>query len=187
MLRPAVAYEWLAGSSAVRGSWALLRRPLFLALLGGCMVSLVTSQRLTLRHVAGGAASGGILLLGQIVALALVCGRERRILYSRTVDLFFAGYGPWTLWILGFSSVWAFMSTRYAFTFGGPGSILPTAGLVGIWTLYINFRFFERVLGRSGAGAVWDVTRLWAVCFGAFISIFGWGALWPEYLRLIGR
>lgn len=187
MLRPTAAYQWLADLPAGKERWIALKRPLFMAFLVGCMVSLVTSQRLTLRHLAGGAVNASFLLLGQIVALAIVCGRDRRFSFSRTVDLFFAGYGPWILWILAFSSVWAFASTQHAFIFGGPGSILPTAGLATIWSLYIDYRFFQRVLQRSRARAVWDVMRLWAMCWSVSIVIFGWGALWSEHMRMIGR
>lgn len=187
MLRPSAAYAWLADSSASKEKWILARRPFFMALLIGCMVSLVTSQRLTLRHVVGGAVSGSLLLAWQITALAIVCGRERRKSFSRTVDCFFAGYGPWTLWILAFSTVWAFLSSPHAFVFGGAGSILPTAGIVAFWSLYIHFRFFERVMQRSRSAAAWDVMRLWAMCWSVFILNFGWGALWPEFLRITGR
>jgi hypothetical protein len=187
MMRPAAAYVWLADSPAAKEKWTWLRRPLFMALLIGCMVSLVTSQRLTLRHVAGGAVSGCLLLAWQITALTIVCGRERKQSFSRTVDFFFAGYGPWTLWILAFSAVWAFLSARHAFVFGGAGSILPTAGFVAFWSLYIHFRFFERVMQRSRLGAAWDVVRLCAMCWSVFILNFGWGALWPEFLRITGR
>jgi hypothetical protein len=187
MLRPAAAYQWLADSPDGKERWIAVRRPLFIAFLFGCMVSLVTSQRLTLRHVAGGGVNASFLLLGQIAALAIVCGRDRKISFSRTVDLFFAGYGPWTLWILVFSAVWAFTSTRHAFNFGGAGSILPTAGLVAIWSLYIDYRFFERVLQRSRARAVWDVMRLWAMCWSVSIVIFGWGTVWSEHMRMLDR
>jgi hypothetical protein len=187
MFRPAAAYQWLAGLPTGEDRWAAVKRPLFMAFLLGCMVSLVVSQRLTLRHVAGGAVNASLLLLGQIAALAVVCGRKRRLSFSRTIDLFFAGYGPWTLWILAFSAVWSFASTSRAFTLAGPGTILPTVVLVTIWSCAINYRFFERVLHRSRARAAWDVARLCAMSWCMCILIFGWGALLPELMRLLGR
>jgi len=110
MLHPAASYEQLAGVSASETRIAALRRPLFVAFLLGCMVSLIASQRLTFRHVAGGAISASCILVGQIAALAVLCGRERGLSFWRAIDLFFMGYGPWSLWILGVSAIWAFAS-----------------------------------------------------------------------------
>jgi hypothetical protein len=187
MFRPSAAYQWLADLPIVEDRWSAVKRPLFMALLLGCMVSLVVSQRLTLRHVAGGAVNASILLLGQIAALAIVCGRERRSSFPRTIELFFAGYGPWTLWILAFSAVWSFASTSRAFTLAGPGTMVPTAALVTVWSCYINYRFFERVFQRSRARAAWDVGRLFATSCCVCILIFGWGALWSEFTRMLSR
>src|SRR5580698_6798436 len=134
MFRPKAAYEWLADAPEGRKNWTAARRPVYFAFLLGCFVSLVASQRLTLRHVAGGAINGGLLLLAQIAALRIVCWRERKVSFSRLVDL-----------------------------------------------------FFEGVLRRSKAGAAWDALRIWAMCWFVCILIFGWGALWSEYLRIPGR
>jgi hypothetical protein len=187
MFRPAAAFEWLAALPAPKDSWDALRRPLFMAFWFGCMISLVTSQRLTMRHVTGGMTHASLLLLGQIAALAIVAGRERKISFPRTINIFFAGYGPWTLWIILFSSVWAFMSKGHAGRFAGPGSILPTAGLVALWSGYINFRFFERVLQRKRARAVWNVVQLAVMCWILCVLVFGYGVLWSECMRLLGR
>jgi hypothetical protein len=187
MFRPSAAYQCLAELPPGEGRWVALRRPLSIAILLGCMVSLVVSQRLTLRHVAGGAVNASLLLLGQIAALGIVRGRERKFSFSRTIDLFFASFGPWTLWILSFSAIWSFASTSRAFTLAGPGTMLPTALLAAIWSCSLNYRFFEHVLHRSRARAVWDVLRLSAMSSCMCILIFGWGALWPELMRLLGR
>ncbi len=153
----------------------------------GCMISLVTSQRLTMRHVVGGAIHASLLLLGQIAALAIVAGRERKISFTRTVDIFFAGYGPWMLWIIWLSSVWAFTSKDHAHRFAGVGSMMPTAAIVGLWSCYINFRFFERVLQRERARAARNVVQLAVMCWILCILIFGYGVLESELMRLLGR
>ena len=160
---------------------------MFVAFWFGCMISLVTSQRLTMRHVVGGVIHASFLLLGQIAALAIVAGRERKISFARMIDIFFAGYGPWTLWIILFSSVWAFTSKGHAEKFAGPGSILPTAGLVALWSCYINFHFFERVLQRRRDRAVWNVVQLAVMCWILCVLIFGYGVLGSEFMRLLGR
>jgi hypothetical protein len=187
MFSPTAGYQALAGRPADQGRWSALRRPLFVAFLLGCMVSLATSQCLTLRHVAGGAVSATFLLLGQIAALALVCHGQRRLSFSRVVDLFFMGYGPWSLWILCFSAAWAFVPPADAFAWVGMGAILPTAAAAAIWSCYIDFCFFRRVLQRTPAGAAWDLVRLWVITWSLSIVIFGGGPLWSEHMRMLGR
>lgn len=184
MLHPASAYSCLIRLPGGKGIWSVLRRPLFVAFLLGCMVSLVTSQRFTLRHVSGGAMSGCFILLGQIVALAIVCGRNRTIAFSQAIDLFFAGYGPWLLWILCFSAVWAFASPEQAFVWLGLRTILLSASLVALWSGYIDFYFFKRVLHRTSARAAWDLLRQRAISWSLAILIFGGGPLWPEIIRI---
>jgi hypothetical protein len=187
MWRPAVAYEQLAGLPASEGRIGALRRPLFVAFLFGCMVSLIASQRLTLRHVAGGAVSASCILVGQIAALAVVCGRQRVLSFSRAIDLFFMGYGPWSLWILGFSAVWAFASPMHAFVWAGLRTILPTASLVALWSGYIDFCFFRQVLQRRPGRAAWDLLLLWTISWSIAIAIFGGGPLWSECTRIFSR
>lgn len=187
MFRPKAAYDWLASLPDVSNWRSPLRRLVFIAFIIGCMVSLVTSQRLTMRLVAGGAFSGSLLLLAEVGVLAVVCGRSSRYSFCRLVDLFFAGFGPWIVWMLALSTAWAFLSTMHAFTFAGMGSIIPAAGMAMVWSCYINLRFFERVLGRSRKQALWDTFRLWAACCAICVAIFGYGALWSEHAKIFHR
>jgi hypothetical protein len=187
MLRPAAAYEKLARLPPTEAIGGALRRLLFVAFLLGCMVSLIASQRLTLRHVAGGAISASCILVGQIAALTVVCGRQRVLSFSRAIDLFFMGYGPWSLWILGFSAVWAFASPMQAFVWAGLRTILPTASLVALWSGYIDFCFFQHVLQRRPGRSAWDVLLLWAISCSISIAIFGGGPLWSECTRIFSR
>jgi hypothetical protein len=185
MLRPASAFRQLAGAHHGEGSLAALGRPLFFALVFGCMVSLVASQRLTVRHVAGGAVSGSLFLVCQVAALAAVCRRPRELPFLRTLDLFFMGYGPWALWMLGFSAVWAL--TPLASSWGGLPAIIATASVAAIWSGYIDFRFFEQALRRSPVRAVWDVVLFRAIAWSAGIVLFGGGSLLPEFAKVFSR
>ena len=192
MFHPSLAYEWLAEQPAVPGKWTALRRPLFFAFLLGCMVSLVASQRLTLRHVIGGAVSGACILLAQIFGLAIVRPREVRprdgtISLSRSIDLFFAGYGPWIMWILAFSTVWAFASTLHAFRWAGSRTIVTSFTLAALWSAYIDLCFFKRVFHRAPRRAVWDLLLQRVISWTLAILIFGEAPLLPEIIRRLGR
>ncbi len=191
MFHPSLAYDWLAEQPAVPGKWTTLRRPLFFALLLGCMVSLVASQRLTLRHVVGGAVGGSCVILAQILGLAIVRPREvrprdRTISLSRSIELFLAGYGPWMLWILAFSAVWAFASTLHAFRWAGSRTIATSFTMAAVWSAYIDFCFFKRVFRHAPGRAVWDLLLQRAISWTLSILIFGAAPLLPEIIRRLG-
>jgi hypothetical protein len=187
MLQPAAAYKWLAGLAAGRGKWIALRRPLFIAFLLGCMISLLTSQSLALRLVADGAINASFILLGQIFALAVVRGRERTVPFSRAIDLFFAGYGPWSLWILVYSALWAFASPLQASTWAGSRAMFWAAAPVALWSGYVDYCFFRCVLQRSPERAARALLLQWAISWSLTIWIFGGGPLWSEHMRMAGR
>jgi hypothetical protein len=187
MLQPAAAYKWLVGLPAGKGRWIALKRPLFVAFLLGCMISLVTSQSLALRVVADAAINASFILLAQIVALAVVRGRERTVLFSRAIDLFFAGYGPWALWILVYSALWAFASPLHASTWAGSRAMLSAAVPVALWSGYIDYCFFRFVLQRSPERAVRALLLQWLISWSLTIWIFGGGPLWSEHMRMLGK
>jgi hypothetical protein len=187
LLRPAAAYQRLLQSPEPAGAWQAVRRPLFFAFLLGCMVSLVTSRELTLRHVLAGTISGCIILLGQILAIAVIYRGGRNISFSRSLDLFFLGYGPWSLWILCFSAVWAFASPLTAFAWVGQRTILISALVPALWSGYIDFCFMKTVLHRSTGRAAWSLFLQRVISWTITILIFGGGAVAPEAVRIFGR
>jgi hypothetical protein len=184
MLHPTTAWQRLLQSPEKTGAWQAVRRPLFFAFLLGCMVSLVASRQLTLRHIVGGTISGCIIVLGQILALAIVYRRCQAISFSRALDLFFIGYGPWSLWILCFSSAWAFASPVNAFVWAGQRAILISAIVPAVWSGYIDFCFMKSVLHRSPRRAAWDLFLQRAISWTISILIFGAGAVAPEAIRI---
>src|SRR5258708_1564972 len=103
MFSPGTAFKALKNCPDGRRRMFALRRPFFLAAFLGCCVSLIAAWRLDLRLVAGETVSWAVLPLLQIFALAGTCVFRRRSLeFSHIIDLFFAGFGPWMLWLTGF-------------------------------------------------------------------------------------
>jgi hypothetical protein len=187
MLHPTTAWQRLLQSPEKAGAWQAVRRPLFFAFLLGCMVSLVASRELTLRHIVGGTISGCIIVLGQILAFAVVCRRGGTTSFTQALDLFFMGYGPWPLWILCFSAVWAFASPVTAFVWAGQRAILISALVPALWCGYIDFCFMKSVLYRSSGRAAWDLFLQRAISWTISIMIFGAGAVVPEAVRIFSR
>jgi len=186
MLRPSAAYKRLLDQPEA-GKWSSLSRPLFVAFIAGCMFSLVASRQLTMRQVADGTINGSFLLVGQIVALALT-RRGTNISFSRAIDLFFAGFGPWLAWMLGMSAVWAFMPPIRAFVWAGSTrAILASVCLVTVWSGYIDFQFFRQVLGRTPRRAAWDLLQHRLIAWTIFLFIFGAGSLVPGAMEIFGK
>ena len=105
LMNPAAAFRELTAERA-GGAWVMLRRPLLLALVAGCTVSLQASGRLSTRLVADGIVSFAFLPFFEIVALAVVYARgPRRVPFARAADAFFAANAPWLVWLLAFAVV----------------------------------------------------------------------------------
>jgi hypothetical protein len=71
-----------------------VRRPLLVAFVLGCSVSLMTSGRVTLRLAGPATVHWSFVPLAGIAGLAVVSGRR---LHAETIDEFFHGYLPWML------------------------------------------------------------------------------------------
>lgn len=168
MFSPGPAFEALKRSSDGRRMYAL-RRPFFLAAFLGCCVTLMAAWRLDLRMVAGETVSWGVLPLLQILSLFAACVFRRRTLgFSQIIDLFFTGFGPWMLWLIGFIAAVSATSSVQAARWGTPPDVvivLVTLLPVFLWSLYIDFRFFRVVMER---------TRLQAACDVALQRAIGW-------------
>jgi hypothetical protein len=171
MLRPRAAYSELALDTAEPSRWMAIRRPLLLAFVCGCAVSLMTSGRVTLRLTVPAMLYFTFVPLIEIAALAVV--RSRSISLARAIDLFFMGHAPWPLWLTGFAAAWAFLPAMQVFaTLTRPLTWYAPVLLVLAWSAYIDFWFLRCVFERTPARALRDLTvqRLltWAgvaVCF----------------------
>jgi hypothetical protein len=173
MLAPARAYQTLLRQPAGGGIWLGVRRPLRVAFIFGCAVSLLTSGRLTARLVMRGAVYWSFVPLLETAALAAVCRSQRRkISLALAVDLFFTGFGPWLLWLAGFAAIWSWLNPIQAFAWTNTVWIRGSAIAVLAWSCYIDFCFFRCVLQARPAIAaralLWH--RLiswtgWLVCF----------------------
>lgn len=78
----------------------LLRRPLLLAFVLGCGISILASGRLTLRLIVDGMLSFAFVPACQLAGLAAVYrARRAPLTFSEAADRFFEGNSPW-LWLL---------------------------------------------------------------------------------------
>ncbi len=168
------------------GLWVLMRRPLSLALVLGCAVSIEASGRFTARLVADGAISFAFVPFFEAIALGVVFRRRSHaISFARAVDIFFVANAPWLLWLIALSTLRAFETPIQA-TASPPllgwiviGSLVPTAA----WSAWIDLHYFREVLPRP-AGASRDLLLARAIGWSCTIVYFLGYAIWPE---IVGR
>jgi len=182
LLGPAAAFRELAQGPEGGGAWVLVRRPLLLAFVIGCLVSLQASGRLSARLIADGAVSFAFAPLFAMAALAAVYRLSpRTISFARAVDLFFAATAPWLLWMIAFATLRCLQTPMQA---AAPPRFLLSMlewSLVPIaaWSARIDLQFFREVLPRPAASPVRDLILQRAIGWTCTIGYFLGYAIWP--------
>lgn len=150
--------------------WTALRRPLLIAIVIGCSVSLMTSGRVTLRLAGPAALEWSFIPLLEFLSLAAVYrGRPP----ARTIDLFFAGHAPWLLWTIAFAALFAFVPAPVVFAGTGfPWVWYGLAAVAAARSAYLDFSFSRRTLGRTDKQAMRDVAIERLIVWPAGIAIF---------------
>jgi hypothetical protein len=159
-------------------AWIALRRPLLVAFVLGCAVSLMTSGRLTLRLALPATLYWTFVPVCQMVSLAVVA-RRRKMPFAQLIDSYFQSHTAWLLWVMAFAAMWAFVPAPTVFSWMFPRTLwFASAGLVLAWSAYVDFGFFRRVLGRPPGRAARDlaIQRLlcWAMGLAIFVAPGGW-------------
>jgi hypothetical protein len=172
MVNPARAFAYAASQPPDTGIWVVLRRPIFLAFVLSCVVSLAAGGTLTLRLAAPSALYWAYIPLTELVALvALIWTRRGRIPLAHAIDVFFSGHGPWMFMLVGVAASIAFLTPEVAWTLM-PGPWLAALVVILAWSAYVDFRYFTVVLGARAGRAAIDMTlfRLftWFVVFVIF-------------------
>jgi len=163
--------------------WLAIKRPLLLAFFLGCTVSFLTSRTLTLRLVLPATAYWSFVPLIEIGALAAVCRRDRQeIMLGNLVDLFFRGYTPWLLWLVGLSAIWCLLSPASK----ALDAYLSTAWLddgivaAALWSLYTDFHFFRSVLRRTRSRALRDVALHRVLSWSLIAAVIAAPTIWSD-------
>ena len=185
MVAPRRAFQFAAAHRHGSGLWLAVRRPLFVAVVLGSMVSMLASGLLTARIALSATTYWTFVPIAETLALLLVAGRRfGRGSLAAAIDTFFAGHGPWTLFIIAVTGVLTFVPAALWWTLL-TGWLLVAMLVVMLWSAYIDFWFFRTVLSASRAAAIRDVLvqRLltWTAVFLIF-AVEAWtpGALFRE-------
>jgi hypothetical protein len=190
LARPRAAYSSLALRAPRGGTpWTAVRRPLFTALLLGATVSFLATGTLTVRLVLGGALVWGFVPLFEAASLAVVCrGRPAVLSLSRTLDLFFAGRGAWSLALIALGAAAAFSTPLEVDAWSSldrPNLVVAgVAAAATAWSGYVDLCFFRVVLGYPPARAVRRLAAQRTLAWTASLAYFGGMALPPYVFRL---
>ena len=179
MFRPASAFRELL---AEPGQRAWLRRPAMLLLVLGCTLSLLIAGRITLRLVADGAVSFAFIPVVELAAFAVVfhAGRSPAIGFRHAADRFFAGHGPWLLWLVALATLSVVLPPQTFVRW--LDLVLRSALLPAAWSLVIDFHFSRTVMRRTAARAIGDLFLLRAIAWPAAVAYYGGIAMWTQVL-----
>jgi hypothetical protein len=112
-------------------------------------------------------------------ASALVAsGARRGVTAARAFDLLFAANGPWSLWLMGFTT-WTMFTSPLSRDLHWA---VPTVAVPGVWTAYLVFAYCHVVLGETRQAAWRKATvhqsAMWVVGLGYFFwAVQGWPRL----------
>ncbi len=165
--------------------WVVVRRPFAFLFVCGCVVSMWTSGRLSVRLIADGMVSFAFLPAFQLLAFAVAYRRApRQLAFAPAADRFFAGNAPWLWWMLAFAALRCLLTPFQA---GAPPQLLldfvkTTVVSVLVWSAYVDYRFFRDVLRAPESARDLIVQRAIGLTGGA-VYFFGI-AVWPV---IVGR
>jgi hypothetical protein len=154
----------------------LIRRPLFVALMLGCGVSILASGRFTLRLIVDGALSFAFVPLCEVAAFAVVYRLQRNTMplpttFPQAVDRFLAGNTGWLWWMLALLAAGAILPAARV------GYVLPMM-LISVpipiaLAVRADWRLFRQGRTRSQAAADIAVQRAiaWTLATAYFLGI----------------
>ena len=150
----------------------LLRRPLLLAFVLGCGVSILASGRFTLRLIVDGTLSFAFVPLCELIAYAIVYRLQRgTVPFAKAVDRYFAGNTPWLWWIVALMAAAVIQPVRST-------DLLPLILITSVIPIALSVRSDWRLFrhgGRPRALAATDVVLqraiAWTLATGYFFGI----------------
>ena len=150
----------------------LWRRPLLLAFVLGCGVSMLASGRFTLRLVVDGTLSFAFVPLCELVAYAIVYRLQRGTgPFAPAADRYFAGNTPWLWWLIALMAAATIQPVRST-------DLLPLILITSVIPIALSVRGDWRLFrsaGRTRALAAADIVLqraiAWTLATAYFLGI----------------
>jgi hypothetical protein len=171
-LAPEATYRRLLADEAAVSWSRMLRRPALVLLVIATAVPIMAIQRVTIGLVLTAALSWSFVVAIQLLAGAVVIASApaRRIEIRRALDLWFAGYLPYSVWLLLAAAA---MGSARA---GSVTLFIASALIPCLWTAVIVAAFCRTVLRTSRAGARWRAAVHCLVVWAIGLSYVAWAA-----------
>jgi hypothetical protein len=178
LFHPAATYRELSRIET-RGASGF-GRPLLLAFVLGCTVSLTASGRLSVRLIADGALSFAFLPVFAIGGFSILylAVRERPVRFARALDLFFIGQTPWLVWLIALATVCAAIEPRRLRPWIWPLEL--SLAIPALWSAVMDYHFFREVMARAPHAAVRDLLVYRALGWSAATAYFLGIAIWYD-------
>jgi hypothetical protein len=162
--------------------WTAVRRPLLLAFVFGCVVSLAACGRVTLRLIVDGAVSFAFVPIVEAMAFAVVGLSGAGGSFGERLDRFFATNAPWLFVLAGLAALCVIVPPIDL----GVWLVLPRAWLlIAIavcaiaWSALLDVAFFRDVLRLPPAAAIRRAIVFRLIAWPAAVLYFFGFAIWP--------
>jgi hypothetical protein len=170
--RPASTFRNLAAALPAPGIWTALRRPLLLCIVLSYGISMLVAGTVTARLALTAVLTWSYVPLVEVLGLLLVTWRARdRPPSSVTIDAFFVGHAPFTLFMLLLTFTISSLPVELRWS-ALIGPALWLAMFVLAWSAYVDVCFFRYVMhmptGRAAGMAIGWRLITWTVVFGVF-------------------
>ena len=179
-LQPQRAFHSLAAQPLRGGMWLGLRRPLFVAFVLACCVTLMAGEPFDPRLVASNLLAWSFVPFCEALGLAAVAWNTRRhIALSRAIDLYFTGHAPWLMWFAALSCAWSLQKPHSApnFMFYYFGLLAAGTLLVLGWSCYVDFHCLRIALARTSKRALRELLLQRLISWSLIATIFGWAGM----------
>jgi hypothetical protein len=177
------AFESLVRQPVRSGLMLAVRRPLLVAFILACDISLIAADPFNPRLIASATIYWAYVPLSEAVGLLAVCCNSRgSVPLSRFIDLYFTGHAPWLLWFTAVSVAWSMQAPTEAtsFMFIHGGALLAGSAAAAVWSALIDQRFFRVVLGRPPLRAVLLLLIQRLISWSLILAAFSWATLLTE-------
>ena len=183
MLAPAATFRAAMADPRPVGWLGVLKRPALFALIVGTVTAVCSTGRVTFGLVVSGTICWSFAPAVQLaVACVVIATSRRRPDLRQSLDLFFVGQAPWSLWLLAVAA-WTALAPP---TQPIQSAVAISAAIPLAWTIVIVFTFFRIVLQHSRGEALARTCShqvlIWLVV-GTYVTVAN--QLWPRLVGLL--
>ena len=181
MISPRETYARLARASSRGTLLTAFRRPVLVAIVLGVSMAKAATGHVTPALVASTTLCWSfVIVLQAAIGLGLMAGAARRTVGSaRSLDLYFAGHAPWSLWILAVAASPS--------PLGHPMWTFLIAAIVPLFlTARTTNAFFREVLEMDPRHAVMRTVAQQAITWACLVVLYGTAVAWmPRVLEWV--